>query len=114
MREIENEEEDRQAAGAEHGIFATGKEFGRAPKRENIRRVRVYAAAYPFSMRSRSSIAGCAAGWKRIASAASFFFCSRVSDANEKTAKMHQEVSSPFPFLLAPGTVDFSFFFWVF
>jgi len=44
-------------AGAEHGIFATGKEFGRAPKRENIRRVLVYAAAYPFSMRSRSSIA---------------------------------------------------------
>jgi len=43
-----------------------------------------------------------------------FFFGSRVSDANEKTAKMHQEVSSPFPFLLAPGTVDFSFFFWVF
>jgi hypothetical protein len=32
-----------------------------------------------------------------------------MSDANEKTAKMHQEVSSPFPFLLATGTVDFSF-----
>jgi hypothetical protein len=42
-----------------------------------------------------------------------FFFYpasrSRMSDANEKTAKMHQEVSSPFPFLLATGTVDFSF-----
>jgi hypothetical protein len=36
----------------------------------------------------------------------SFFFLdpasrSRMSDANEKTAKMHQEVSSPFP--LPPG-----------
>jgi hypothetical protein len=100
------------------GIFETGNEFGR--QRERIfAAVRVYAAAYPFPCGPAPKVQHCrlrcAAGWKRIASAAFHFFFldpasrSRMSDANEKTAKMHQEVSSPFPFLLATGTVDFSF-----